>query len=119
MVVQAWNNYGVDVPIINHFFGIKPMAYKKSIYVSPQMPLRWADASLENVRIGNNSFSIGISRKNDHKEYHINQTLADWTVMVDVKNARKILVNNIETDLKTISGDMIKLLGKEFVVQIY
>ena len=51
MVVQAWNNYGVDVPIIDHFFGIKPDAYKKSISISPNMPSDWKDASIDNVRI--------------------------------------------------------------------
>ena len=119
MVVQAWNNYGVDVPIIDHFFGIKPDAYKKSISISPNMPSDWKDASIDNVRIGSNSFSLAVSRKSDHKEYIIRQTLADWTVIVDVKNSKRIFVNNKEIDPEKTDGNKLALTGKENKVLIY
>jgi glycogen debranching enzyme len=119
MMVQAWNGYGVDVPIINHFFGIKPKAYEKSIYVSPSMPSDWKDASIDNVRVGNNLFSLAISQKSDHKEYFIRQTLADWTVIVDVKNSKKVMVNNKEIDPENITGNRLMLNGPEIKVLIY
>jgi hypothetical protein len=119
MMVQAWNGYGVDVPIINHFFGIKPKAYEKSIYISPGMPLDWKDASIDNVRVGNNSFSLAISQKSDHKEYSIRQTLADWTIIVDVKNSKRAIVNNKEIDLDNITGNRLMLNGQEITVLIY
>lgn len=119
MVVQAWNGYGVDVPIINHFFGIKPKAYEKSIYISPCMPLDWKDASIDNVRVGNNSFSLAISQKSDHIEYYFRQTLADWIVIVDVKNSKKVMVNNKGIDPENISGNRLMLNGQEIKVLIY
>lgn len=119
MVVQAWNGYGVDVPIINHFFGIKPKAYEKSIYISPCMPLDWKDASIDNVRVGNNSFSLAISQKSDHKEYSIRQTLADWTVIVDINNSKRVMVNNKEIDPENITGNRLMLNGQEINVMIY
>jgi hypothetical protein len=119
MMVQAWNGYGVDVPIINHFFGIKPKAYKKSIYISPCMPLDWKDASIDNIRVGNNSFSLAISQKSDHIEYYIRQKLVDWTVIVDVKNSKKVMVNNKEIDPDKINGNGLVLKGKEIKVLIY
>ncbi len=39
MITQAWNIYGVAVTITGHFFGIRPRAYEKTIYVSPQASL--------------------------------------------------------------------------------
>jgi glycogen debranching enzyme len=119
MVVQAWNGYGVDVPIINHFFGIKPKAYEKSVYISPCMPLDWKDASIDNVRVGNNSFSLAISQKSDHKEYSIRQTLADWTVIVDVKNSKRVIVNDKEIDPETIAGNRLMLNGQDIKILIY
>jgi len=119
MVVQAWNSYGVDVPIINHFFGINPKAYEKSIFISPDMPLAWKDASIENVRVGNNSFSLAVSRKSDHKEYSIRQTLADWTIIVDLKNSKRAIVNNKEIDLDSLTGKRLMLTGVENTVLIY
>jgi glycogen debranching enzyme len=119
MMVQAWNGYGVDVPIINHFFGIKPKAYDKSIYISPCMPLDWKDASIDNVRVGNNLFGLAISQKSDHKEYFIRQTLADWTVIVDVKNSKKVMVNNKGMNPENITGNRLMLNGTEIKILIY
>ena len=119
MMVQAWNNYGVDVPVISYFFGIKPKAYEKSIFISPNMPSEWKDASIDNVRIGRNLFSLAVSRKNDHKEYIIRQTLPDWTVIVDIKDSKRIIVNNRETDLKKTDGNRLMLKGEKNDVLIY
>ncbi len=119
MVVQAWNGYGVDVPVINHFFGIKPKAYEKTIFISPNMPLDWKDASIENVRVGNNSFSLTINQKGDHKVYSIKQALADWTVMVDIENSKRVIANDKEIDPGTIHEKRLKLNGRDIKVLIY
>ena len=119
MVTQAWNIYAVAVPIVNHFFGIQPKAFEKTIYIASHLPLAWKNASLENVRVGNNSLSLAISQKDDHKEYRIRQTKPGWALMVEVKNARKVKVNKEEIDLKTITDDMLKLNKQEVIVQIY
>jgi glycogen debranching enzyme len=119
MMTQAWNIYGVAVPIVNHFFGIQPKANKKSIYISPSLPSQWNDVSIENVKVGDNLLSLSISQKDDHKEYHIQQSLADWTVFIDVKKAKKIMIDDKEIDRKTISNDLLKLNGKEALVSIY
>jgi hypothetical protein len=119
MAIQAWNIYGVAVPVIDHFFGISPKAYEKTTYISPHMPEQWKETSIENISIGNNSLSLEISQKENCKEYLIRQTLADWTVVVDVKNAKKIIVNRVEAGFKNVSDGMLKMNGKEILVQIY
>jgi hypothetical protein len=83
------------------------------------MPEQWKETSIDNVRIGNNLLSLAITLKEDHKEYHISQSLAGWIVVVDVKDAKKVIVNNVEADLKKITGDMLKLNGKDIIIQIY
>jgi hypothetical protein len=83
------------------------------------MPLDWKDASIDNVRVGNNSFSLAISQKSDYKEYSIRQTLSDWTVIVDVKNSKKIMVNNKKIDPENITENRLMLKGQEIKVMIY
>jgi glycogen debranching enzyme len=119
MITQAWNIYGVAVPIINHFFGIQPRAYEKSISISPNLPRHWTDVSIENVKVGDNTVSLSIVVKDDHKEYYIQQTHDDWHVLVDVKKARRLLVNGKEADLNRVSDRTIKLNGKKIVLSIY
>jgi glycogen debranching enzyme len=119
MMTQAWNIYGVAVTITGHFFGIQPRAYDKTIYVSPGLPSHWKDISLENVKVGNNSFSIGIKVKGDHKEYHISQTLEDWTVIIDVRNTEKVLVDDKEPATGLMTGGELKVTGKDHVVKIF
>ena len=119
MITQAWNIYGVAVPVVNHFFGIQPRAYEKSIFISPNLPKNWKDVSIKNVRVGNNALSLAITQKGDHREFSIQQSNGDWHVLIDVRNAKKLVVNGKETDLKTISDNTIKLNGKENVLSIY
>lgn len=118
MITQAWNIYGVAVPIVHHFFGIQPDANKHTVHLSPQLPSSWNEASLDNVRVGNNSLSISISREEDCQLYRIRQTLPDWTVSMDVKNARKVMLNDHEVDLED-TGDKLHLTGKEIALRIY
>ena len=119
MMTQAWNIYGVAVPIVQHFFGIHPIAYQKTIYLAPHLPSAWKDATLDNVKVGENSVSLSIHQKGDHAEYLIRQSLADWIIIVNVKNAKKIVVNDAEVNLTTIQNDQLQLIGKENKVKIY
>ena len=118
MMTQAWNIYGVAVPIVNYFFGIQPKAYEKSIYVSPRLPTSWKDASIEQVKVGDNLLSLAVSYKSEYKEYHIEQTLSDWTVMIDTKNAKKVMVNDQFVDLTSIKNNRLHLTGYKNKVQI-
>lgn len=119
MITQAWNIYGVAVPIVSHFFGVMPKAYERRIYLAPQLPEQWLKASIENVRVGDNSLSLDIDYKSDYDEYRIRQTVKDWTVMIDVKGAKKLLVNNQEVNPKKLINGTLELNGSESVVKIY
>jgi glycogen debranching enzyme len=119
MVVQAWNCYGVDIPIIHYFFGITPKAFDKSIFISPNMPSDWKDAVIDNVPIGKNLFSLSVSMKDGHKEYSVSQSIPEWKVIVDVKNARKIIVNDMEIDITKIKDNKLELNGKKIKISIY
>ncbi len=119
MMTQAWNIYGVAVTLTGHLFGIQPRAYDKTIYVSPRLPSRWKDVSIANVKAGNNSFSLAIHIKGDHKEYQISQTHEDWVIIIDVRNTKKVLVDDREPGKDLMSGGELKITGKEHTVKIF
>ena len=68
MITQAWTIYGYAIPIVEQFFGIQPDGATKTIYINPQMPSSWNEASLENVKIGDTEISVFYSSKVDGSE---------------------------------------------------
>jgi glycogen debranching enzyme len=118
MITQGWNIYGVAVPLVNYFFGIQPKAYEKTVCISPRMPMSWKEASLENVKVGSNSLSLIVRQSDDYKEYHIRQTQPDWTIIINVKDAGKVLLNNEQQDLDA-DADSIIAQGEEIILRVY
>lgn len=118
MITQAWNIYGVAVPVVHHFFGIRPQAYDQTVYLSPRMPASWKESSLENVKVGSNSLSLTIRQDENRTEYHITQTLPDWKVVVDISNVRKLIVNGEEQDINS-PGDSITMSGGEITCVLF
>jgi glycogen debranching enzyme len=83
MVVQAWNIYSFAVPIVRQFFGIKPMASKKEIWIRPQMPSSWQRCSLENVRVGDNRISIHYEQPEAGTiKLTVLQERGDWQILM-------------------------------------
>lgn len=80
MIVQAWNIYAFAVPIVQQFFGIQPNAAEKKIVIRPQMPSSWDNASLENVRVADNSVSVYYTRKDGVTRIHVKQDKPGWTL---------------------------------------
>lgn len=80
MIVQAWNIYAAAVPIVEHYFGIRPKAYDNKVTVEPRMPANWDNVSLKNVRIGNNKISITKETNELQQSYIIDQDKPDWEI---------------------------------------
>ncbi|MDC6365391.1 MULTISPECIES: glycogen debranching protein [Flavobacteriaceae] len=82
MMTQAWNIYAFAVPVVRHFFGIKPTAHQKTIIIEPEMPSDWDVASLENVAIADNEISIFYTNTGDELTIDIQQTQPEWQLQV-------------------------------------
>ncbi|MEQ5790201.1 glycogen debranching protein [Muricauda sp. NFXS6] len=82
MITQAWNIYSFAVPIVNQFFGIKPLAHQKTVVIEPQLPKEWDNAALENVKVGDNIISIWRSQSESGHQIKITQTQPDWKIQV-------------------------------------
>lgn len=60
--VQAWTIYAMAVPIIRHFFGIKPEAYRQHVRLEPVIPAAWEGKQLKlrQVQIGEAVFDVSL-----------------------------------------------------------
>lgn len=82
MITQAWTIYSFAIPIVQQFFGINPMASEKTITIKPQMPSEWNNASLENVKVADNSVSVFYSKENGQFSLKVTQLNPDWKLKI-------------------------------------
>lgn len=106
MIVQAWNIYGVVVPIVEHYFGIKPRAYEKHVTIHPQMPESWDNVSLENVRVGDNLLDISKKTEEFSVNYSISQEKPDWKIelVLSARDQVTVKVNDQMVDAEPVNG---------------
>ena len=98
MFVQAWNVTGINIPIIQYFFGIQPNAYKKEITLHIQMPNAWNYATLNNLIVGNNRLSVKYTKTQNRVRCIIRSTEPGWKIhFVVAKNTSNIVLNNETT----------------------
>lgn len=115
MMTQAWNIYAFAEPIVKQFFGLKPLAYKKEITISPLLPKALTDGKIENVPIGNNEITLGFVQRLSEDQFVITQMAADWTIVFSQPKGKytKWVVNNKEVHPQLVGdSEQIVLFGK-------
>jgi hypothetical protein len=106
MIVQAWNIYGYGVPIVQQFFGIQPMAHKKIVYIRPQMPSSWNNASLENVKVADNTISVYFEEsESGEKQIRVTQTVDQWELRLELPLDNSIIYSFNEGVANETEGD--------------
>jgi glycogen debranching enzyme len=93
MFVQAWNIRGINIPLIQYFFGIDPIAFKKEISIRPAFSSTWKYASIKDVIIGDNLLSVDYRKSAAAREYVIKTTELHWTVKFYIGSYKTALVN--------------------------
>ena len=113
MITQAWNIYSYAIPIVQQFFGIQPIAQQKKIIIKPQMPSSWEEgASLENVKVGDNSVSIFYA----NERIEVQQTNSTWIIQLELpRDMYKITEGEAETTSKG-SKSIFKSTGETLIV---
>jgi glycogen debranching enzyme len=103
MFTQAWNMYSFAVPIITQFFGIQPDAGNRVIYIRPQMPTDWENASIQKVLIGDNEISLTYEKSGNQLSIEVTQTEKKWGISIEIPEAYtkvKVLGKEVSTDTK-------------------
>jgi len=94
MFVQAWNVTGINIPLIQYFFGVTPRAFEKIITIHIQMPTTWKYATLNNLIIGDNRLSIHYSKIKNAVTCAVQLAKPGWKIQFNVnKSTRNIVVN--------------------------
>lgn len=119
MFTQAWNMYSFAVPIITQFFGIQPDAGNKVIYIRPQMPTDWEEASIQKVIIGGNEISLSYVDKSGIRAIEVDQTQSKWGISIEIpEEFSKVKVLGKEVGSDTKDGyRRILMTGKKMKVE--
>ncbi|MCS5490947.1 glycogen debranching protein [Algoriphagus limi] len=105
MFTQAWNLYSFAVPIVTQFFGITPDAGNKVIYIRPQMPSAWENASIEKVQIGENEISLIYQKSGDELILEVEQSEKKWGLSIEIpENYTQVKVLGKEVSADTQNG---------------
>ncbi|MDR0844671.1 MAG: amylo-alpha-1,6-glucosidase [Tannerella sp.] len=109
--VQAWTIYGVATSIITHIFGVQPDAYQHQVLFEPHLPTGWDKISLTNLRVGDNIFSVKITREAGKTVYDITSKDDLWyyTLLPMEKSAKEYKLNG---QTGCLLPDGIQLSGK-------
>jgi hypothetical protein len=92
MMTQAWNIYGVAVPIVRYFLGIHPAAYDKIVWITPNLPEEWSFAGIERLPVGDNFISLDIHKTGVGTIYRIRQDKKDWQIILELTVARGAII---------------------------
>lgn len=101
---QAWNLYGIAVPLITHVFGVLPDAYNKYVMFSPNMPKNWNNIKLCNQKIGNANFDFSVQYKGAEQIYIIKVDKNGWKYVLDLPDSKGKLC--------TINGEEVYSSGR-------
>ncbi|SFR38146.1 alpha-L-rhamnosidase [Robiginitalea myxolifaciens] len=103
MMAQAWNIFSFGVPIVEQFFGVRPMVSEKRIVLQPQMPEAWPEAALNNVLVGENSVDLTYSKNAEGlMTFRAEQASSDWTLVFPLPE------NLTEEQIEVRSGTLAK-----------
>jgi len=100
MFVQAWNVLGINVPLIQYAFGVKPNAYKREISIHTDIPSDWNYAKLERLLIGNNQLSIDYKNEKGKRMFTIEGTEDNWNIHFSLpQNTTFLKINGVEQEV--------------------
>lgn len=105
MMTQAWNSFAFEVPVIQQFFGIQPLAYKKEIHIQPSWPDSLSSGSIKQVNIGDNSVAVSYERKATKSTYVLQQK-KNWIIYFSPKTGtyKRWVLNDEIVKPKMIDG---------------
>lgn len=118
MMAQAWNIYAYAVPIVQQFFGIRPMAQNKMVIIKPQMPDDWDNAKLENVKVADNVISVTYQKEASNLRVAITQTNPDWTIQLVLPKNDYVVINGDSTPKTEGNSTVFETSSKQLEVSL-
>ncbi|MEJ1237331.1 glycogen debranching protein [Chryseolinea sp. T2] len=117
MITQAWNIYGVAVPLVSGIFGIHPDAPNRLIRLSPKLPADWNEAAIRHVRVGNNEINLSVKRDGKFLICEIEQTDPTWLIAVNA-NGSEASSDVTAADQAAIINGYRHATGKKITVKL-
>lgn len=121
MMTQAWTVYSLYTPVVQQFFGIKPLAPQRKVIIRPQMPAVWEQAGLENLSVGNNRLSMRYQRQGQSVTIALGQSLQDWQLVLAFPKGmyRSWKLNGLEIKPESVGQfEQVAAGGKQVVLEV-
>ena len=120
MFTQAWNIYGVAVPIVQKFLGVQPLAHKRTIVITPELPKEWNDAAIDNLKIGVNIISLALMQTENSMTFRVRQKETSWKIVFPFKTMpSRVTLNGKLLEPKRYADQKIELNGGDIDLQVF
>jgi len=80
--LQLWSALGIISPIVEGVLGITPNAGEHTLQVTPHLPTGWPAVTLERLQIGENWFTIQVSRSAVEYRLTVQSNTLDYGLVV-------------------------------------
>jgi glycogen debranching enzyme len=80
--VISWTNYGIVVPLVEHFFGIRPDAPHRTVVLDPHPPTGWDDMAIEDLPVGTTRISFARRRTAEGISYDVEAKDDGWSFVL-------------------------------------
>jgi hypothetical protein len=80
--VISWTNYGIVVPLVEHFFGIHPDAPHRTVLLDPRPPTGWDDMAIEDLPVGTTRISFSRRQTAEGISYDVEAKDDGWNFVL-------------------------------------
>lgn len=80
--VISWTNYGIVVPLVEHFFGIHPDAPHRTVLLDPHPPTGWDDMAIEDLPVGTTRISFSRRQTAEGISYDVEAKDDGWNFVL-------------------------------------
>ncbi len=108
---QLFSSAGVLTPLVKGMLGFYPAAYDKVIRLEPHLPARWNAVSVRNLKVGDGSLNVEMTRTREEAGFHIQSSnLAGFNIELSPgfepgTEVRRVTVNGKPVTSRVIAGE--------------
>lgn len=117
---QLWTVYSLAVPIIQYVYGIFPDAPNETVKLSPQLPDSWNNISIEDQKIGDNSFDWEIRRNSKCTTYQLTWNKKKWNSILKIEYSPNMIykLNGKKVTPKVVDNNVEFNINGNFIIEV-
>ncbi len=107
---QLFSSAGILTPLVKGMLGFYPAVHEKMIQMEPHMPARWGSMSIRNLKAGNGSLDLQMTRGREEAVVRIQSSLAGFRMKLSPgfeagAQVRAVLLNGKPLQFTGVTGE--------------